>query len=143
MGDGGEAEFAGDFVAELNDLFGGEGDHFAGVEVDEVVVGAGGVDEVEVGLFAAAVGRWRDLVEQAGIAEVFEGAVDGGLGDALGAVAEFEEEFFGFEGAAELLDGVEDGGTFGGEFEAARAEEVAEDPLGGGRVGGERGILRR
>jgi hypothetical protein len=132
VGDGGEAEFARDFFAELDDLLGGEGDHFTGFQIDEMVVRAGAIDEVIVGLFAAAVGRRRDLVEEAGVAEVLEGAIDGGLRDAVGAFAEFEEEFLGFEGVAEFLDGLEDGGTLGGEFEVARAEEFAEDLLGRG-----------
>lgn len=132
VGDGGEAELARDFLAELDELLGGEGDHFAGVQIDEVVVRAGAIDEVVVGLFAAAVGRGRDLVEEAGIAKVLEGAIDGGLGDAVGAFAEFEKKFLGFEGAAELLDGLEDGGALGGVLKAARAEEFAEDLLGGG-----------
>jgi len=127
VGDGGEAHLAGDFLAEFDDEFGGEGDHFAGLKIDEVVVGVGEVDEVIVGLLAAAVGGRGHLVEEAGIAEVLEGAVDGGLGDAVSAFAEFEEEFLGLEGASEFLHGLENGGAFGGELEAARAEEIAEN----------------
>ena len=133
VGDGGEAHGVGDGVAELDDLFVGEGDDFAGVEVEEVVVagvgGVGGADEVVVGLFAGAE---EDLFEEAGVEEVFEGAIDGGFGDAEVGFAEGEEEFVGFERAGEAFDGLEEGGAFGGVFELALAEEVAEDLLGGG-----------
>jgi len=91
-------------------------------------VGVGGVDEVVVSLFAAAE---VDLFEEARVEEVFEGAVDGGFGSAVGAFAEGEEKFFGFEGTAEFLDGVEDGEAFGGELQASLAEEIAKDMLGG------------
>lgn len=131
VGEGREAEFAGDFVAQLNDLFRGKRNHLARVEVDEVVVGVGGIDEVKVGLLTAAIGRWWDLIEQAGIAEVLEGAVNSGLGDALGSVTQLEEEFFRFKGSAELLDGLKYGGTLRGELEAAQAEEFAKNLLGG------------
>lgn len=127
MGDGGEAHFVGDLFAEFDDEFAGERDDAAGVEVEEMVVGGVGVDEVVVGLFAGAE---VDLLEEGGVDEVFDGAVDGGFGDAVVGVAEFEEEFFGFEGAAEFLDGVEDGEALGGEFELVLAKKVAKEMFG-------------
>jgi hypothetical protein len=138
VGEGGEAHFAGDFFAELDQGVGGEGDDFSGIEVEEMVVafaspaaaGAGafgGVDEIVVGLLAHAE---VDLFEETGVKEMLEGAVDGGLGGADGGFAEFQEKFFGFEGAFELLDGFEDGEALGGELEFSLAEEVAKDVLG-------------
>ena len=114
--------------AEFDDEVGGEGDDFSGIEIKQMVVGVGGVDEVVVGLLAAAE---EDLLDEAGVEEVLEGAVDGGFGDAVVGFAEGEEEFFGFKGAAEFLDGFEDGEAFGGVLELALVEEVAENVLGG------------
>lgn len=143
VGDGGEAHGAGDFFAEFNDEVGGEGDDLAGFEVNEVVVGVGGVDEVVVGLFASAE---VNLLEQAGIDEVLEGSVDGGFGDAVIVFAEVEEEFLGLEGAGEFFGGGEDGPAFSREFELALVEEVFEELFGRGgvhagmMVGGVRGV---
>src|SRR5690242_15081894 len=79
VGEGGEAHFAGDFFAEPGDGVGGEGDDSAGVEIEKMIVvalAAGGVDKIVVGLLAAAE---VDLLEQPGIDEVLDGAVDSGL----------------------------------------------------------------
>ena len=68
VGDGGEAHGAGDLFAKFDDLLGGEGDDLAGFEVEEVVVGVGGVDEIVVGLLAATE---VDLLDEAGFDEMF------------------------------------------------------------------------
>jgi hypothetical protein len=147
VGEGGEAHFAGDFFAELDQGVGGEGDDFSGIEVEEMVVafaspaaaGAGafgGVDEIVVGLLADAE---VDLFEETGVEEMLEGAVDGGLGSADGGFAEFQEKFFGFEGPAEFLDDLENGEALGGVLELSLAKEVAEEVLGSwhaGRISG-------
>jgi hypothetical protein len=128
VGDGGETHFFGDVLAQLHHEVGGEGDDFAGVEVEQVVVGVGGVDKIVVGLFSAAE---EDLLDEAGVKEVLEGAVDGGFGDAVVGFAEGEEEFLGLEGTAELLDGFENGEAFRGVLQLALMEEVAENMLRG------------
>jgi hypothetical protein len=139
----GEAHFAGDFFAELDEGVGGEGDDFSGVDVEQMVVspptaadsatasGAGafgGIDEIVMGLLAGAE---VDLLEKASVEEMLERAVNGSLGSADRGFAEFQEKFFGFEGTAKFLDGFENGEALGGVLELSLAEEVAEEVLGG------------
>ena len=100
--DGAEAEAAGDAVVEDVDAAVLELDDLAAVDADEMVVG-GVVEEVGVvgGLAVAEV----DFLEEAGLGEEAEGAVEGGAGAAGLLAAEAVPEFVG----GEVLIGGEDG----------------------------------
>ena len=90
----------------------------SGLKVQQMVMGIGGIHEVVMGLFSAAE---MDLFDQAGLHQMFERAVDGGLGNAKIAFAQFQEQFLGFKRAAELLHGLDDGEALCGVFQVALA----------------------
>lgn len=123
MGVGGEAELAGDAFAEGDEFGDVDGEDFAGVESDEEVARASAVGELVVGV----VGVDEDLLDDAGVLEEADGAVDGGFGDAEVLLFECGLELIGLEEVVELEDGVEDLCALGGVLEAFAFEAAPED----------------
>lgn len=115
--------FATKLVAKGDELGDVDGFDLAGVEVDEQVVGRAAVHELIVGLVLVE----QDALDDAGILEEADGAVDRGLGDAETAGLYGGEKLIGFEEAILADDGVEDAGPFGGVLESLGLELAAED----------------
>lgn len=123
MAAGVEASGAAEFVAEGDEFGDVDGFDLAGVEVDQEVVGCAAVNQLIVRLVFVE----EDALDDAGILQEADGAVDGGLGDSEAAGLAEGEEFIGFEEAIFADDGVEDAGALGGVLEALGLELAAED----------------
>jgi hypothetical protein len=113
---------AADGVAECGELGGGDGDDLVVVEADHEVFG-GSVGELVDGLFLCE----GDAVDDAGVFEEFDGAVDGGLAHAAAFALEVVHEAIGFEEAFVAEDRVEDAGSLGGVLQAFGLECPSED----------------
>ena len=101
-----------------------EFDDLVGVYADKDVAWALlAVDELVVGLFAVD----EDALDDAGLGQELERAIDGGLADAEAVGLEAGDDLIGLEQAVEAEDDVEDVGAFGGVLEALAAERSAED----------------
>jgi hypothetical protein len=115
----------GDDGVEFGDI---DFDDVAGVGADEDVPRAGvAEDELIVGLVAVD----EDALDDAGVGEEFEGAVDGGLADAEAVGLDADQDLVGLEEAFELHHDVEDVGAFGRVLEALGLEGAAEDGADG------------
>ena len=113
--DGAEAEAASDAVIEDVDAVVLEFDDFAAVDADEVVVG-GAIEEIGVvgGLTVAEV----DFLEEAGLGEEGEGAVEGGAGGPGGLSTEAFPELVGRKMLIGGENGLDEGVALGGVAEA-------------------------
>jgi hypothetical protein len=98
-------------------------DNFACIDADDEIAGLAAVDELVVGLVFVE----EEALDDAGLLEEFDGAVDGCFADAEAGVSEFGLEFVGVEEAVEAEDGVEDLRAFGRVLEAFAFEGSAED----------------
>ena len=112
-----------EFVSEGDEFGDVDGFDLAGVEVDEEVVGRAAVDKLVVGLVFVE----EDALDDAGILEEADGAVDGGLGDAEAPGLDGAQEFLGFKEAILSDNGVEDAGPLRGVLETLGLELAAED----------------
>jgi hypothetical protein len=73
----------------------------------------------------------ENLLEDSGVLEVAQGAVDGGSADFVVEVFEAVDELLGLEEAFFSKDGVEDHGAFGGEFELLLVQIASENGADG------------
>ena len=93
MAAGLEAAFAAEALAQGDEFGGLDLLDLACVEADEQVVGPAAVDELIVGLVLLE----QDALDDAGVLEQADGAVDGGLGDAQARALEGGEQGIGLE----------------------------------------------
>lgn len=134
-----DAALGADALDEFFDFWDVEFDDLIGVDADEDVARALlAVDELVVGLFAVD----ENALDDAGLGEEFERAVNGGLADTEAIGLQACDDLIGLEEAVESQDDVENVGAFGGVLEALAAEGSAEDGAHGlddgerGGVGG-------
>lgn len=146
---GRDAAACADALDQFLDLRDFEFDDLVGVDADEDVTRARlAVDDLVVRLFAVD----EDALDDAGLGEELERAVDGCFADAEAVGFEACDDLFGLEEPIETEDDVEDVGAFGGVFEAFGAEGASEDGADGlddgecgcgGGLGGRGGAARR
>ncbi len=117
------AMLATDLVAQFLELFGIKLDHFSGFDADEIIVRCSSSNHFEIALAIIE----EDLLENAGILQVIERAVDRCPADTLPETAKIAGELFCFEQPFFAQSAIEDHRSFGCELEFLSMEITTED----------------